>query len=305
MTIPLRGIFRLDLTVWVLKRRPRNRTDFWDGERYIRVLNVEGQPVKVEVMQKRVDRLSVRFKYRKELPSLRAEVKRALTKMLGLEIDLEPFYRQAAENTNFFPIVKRFQGAKPTRYPTLFEAVSNAVCCQQISLESGLTALNKLLETYGKPFHDNEMTFYAFPEAKRIKRCTVEELMGLGLSRHKSEALIRMATWLTKDHEATTQLEQLSDEEALAFLSQLKGLGRWSAEYILLRGLGRLEVLPGDDVGIRKMVRQLWKLRSPPDYSKIKAIEKKWAPFGGLIYFHLLLHKIYAAASAEDGSEQH
>jgi len=98
--------------------------------------------------------------------------------------------------------------------------------------------------------------------------------MALGFSRNKSEALISLASMIFKDDKQFDDLEQLSNEEVVAFLCSLKGIGRWSSEYTLLRGLGRTEILPGDDVAIHKNIAHLLKLRKRPDYNGIKKIEK-------------------------------
>src|SRR6185312_12459389 len=86
-------------------------------------------------------------------------------------------------------------------------------------------------------------------------------------------------------------LEDASNEKALASLQQLRGIGRWTAEYVLLRGLGRINVFPGDDVGARKNLEQWLGLRKPLTYDSARRVLERWAPFGGLIYFHLLLNQ--------------
>jgi DNA-3-methyladenine glycosylase II len=118
-----------------------------------------------------------------------------------------------------------------------------------------------------------------------------EELMLLGFSEHKSETLILIASAIV--HEKNfCNLDKLSNEEIIKFLCSFKGIGRWSAEYFLLRGLGKIEILPGDDVAIHKSVENLLKLRKKPDFDRIKKIEKEWHPYAGLIYFHFLLEKL-------------
>jgi DNA-3-methyladenine glycosylase II len=69
----------------------------------------------------------------------------------------------------------------------------------------------------------------------------------------------------------------------------LHGVGRWTAEYVLLRGLGRTNVFPGDDVGARKRLA-MWLGRDKPlDYDGVKRAVRRWQPYAGLVYFHLLL----------------
>ena len=69
----------------------------------------------------------------------------------------------------------------------------------------------------------------------------------------------------------------------------LRGVGRWTAEYVLLRGLGRLHVFPGDDIGARNNLQRWLGLLEPLDYDGVQRALAKWAPFQGLVYLHLLL----------------
>jgi DNA-3-methyladenine glycosylase II len=85
------------------------------------------------------------------------------------------------------------------------------------------------------------------------------------------------------------ELEALPDDVAIARLQHLRGVGRWTAEYVLLRGLGRIHVFPGDDVGARNNLQKWLRLRKPLDYDGVSRTLGRWQRFGGLIYFHLLL----------------
>jgi DNA-3-methyladenine glycosylase II len=86
-----------------------------------------------------------------------------------------------------------------------------------------------------------------------------------------------------------TQLEQADTAEATRRLTQIKGVGRWSAEYALLRGLGRIDIYPGDDVGARNKLRRFLGLDHDPDYAEIAELLRPWQPCAGMLYFHLLL----------------
>jgi len=83
----------------------------------------------------------------------------------------------------------------------------------------------------------------------------------------------------------------------------LRGVGRWTAEYVLLRGVGRLRVFPGDDVGAQKRLAR-WLGRSRPlDYTGVRRLVKRWQPFAGMVYFHLLLDGLSQAGALESSSE--
>jgi DNA-3-methyladenine glycosylase II len=90
-------------------------------------------------------------------------------------------------------------------------------------------------------------------------------------------------------------LVQLDNQLALERLVELKGVGRWTAEYVLLRGLGRLDIFPGDDVGARKKLAQFLRKKKPLDYDGVHRAVTGWQPYAGLIYFHLLLARIKKA----------
>jgi DNA-3-methyladenine glycosylase II len=85
-------------------------------------------------------------------------------------------------------------------------------------------------------------------------------------------------------------------------LRTLRGVGRWTAEYVLLRGLGRLHVFPGDDVGARNNLQRWLGLLEPLDYEGAQRTLAQWAPFQGLVYFHLLLRSLQLESASRAGS---
>ena len=88
---------------------------------------------------------------------------------------------------------------------------------------------------------------------------------------------------------------EADDQAAVARLLPLRGVGRWTAEYVLLRGLGRLRVFPGDDVGARNSLRRWLGLAEPPSYEEIRQLLLHWSAYQGLVYFHLLLGRLAGA----------
>jgi DNA-3-methyladenine glycosylase II len=82
---------------------------------------------------------------------------------------------------------------------------------------------------------------------------------------------------------------------------RLRGVGRWTAEYALLRGLGRLNVFPGDDIGARNNLVRWLGCRGPLDYAHVQAAVSDWRPFAGLVYFHLLLASLAERGTLTEG----
>ena len=86
----------------------------------------------------------------------------------------------------------------------------------------------------------------------------------------------------------------MPNSEVAERLSDIKGIGRWSIEYTLLRSLGRLDVFPADDIGAQNNLKRLFGLETRPDYEQIKRLVSRWQPYQGMVYFHLLLDKLSA-----------
>lgn len=287
------GPFRLDLTAWALRRRARNRIDVFDGH-YHRALVVDGQPVALKVSQVTLpESPTLTLTVSGQLDALTEDrvgtVRRMVETNLGLAVDLTPFYRLARRDPRLSGLVARFRGLKPPRFATLFESLVNAVACQQLSLEVGIELLNRLTDAYGVMVPGGDPLLLAFPEPDALAAASLPGLRQLGFSTRKASTLISLAAAAADGDLDTMSLETLSRAEATAALQELPGIGRWSAEYVLLRGLGHLDVYPGDDVGARNKLSSFFALSEPPDYDAVQRIAAAWGPFAGMVYFHLLL----------------
>ena len=213
----------------------------------------------------------------------------ALTRMLGINVDLCEFYRFAEHQPKLHALARQFRGVKPPRFPTLFEALVNAMACQQLSLTVGILLLNRLTAAFGPSGPQQGGLAHAFPAPENLGRLDTEALRPLGFSRQKARAIVELALAVAEKQLNLDELEILDNEAVSDRLRKLRGVGRWSAEYALLRGLGRLHVFPGDDVGARNRLQHWLDLSEPLDYEGVRHFIAPWRPYGGFIYFHLLL----------------
>ena len=303
--------FRLDYTVWALRRRPDNIVDRWEDGRYQRVFDLGTAVFAVSVVQRGFSRdpvLEVKVEGDKISPEDIKTIGRRLTRILGLNVELADFYALAKKDELLGPLAREFQGVKPPRFGSVYEALVNAVACQQMSLLVGVRLLNRLAQAYGKSFADS-LSYgpqYAFPSPDVLAEARPAAVRALGFSGRKAQYIKGISCFAagnpgssgcgkagsaTFDIEA---LEALADEEAETKLESLEGVGRWSAQYVLLRGMGRLGVFPGDDVGARAKLKEWLAIEAPLDYEGVRRIAARWRPYGGLVYFHLLLKNLKA-----------
>jgi DNA-3-methyladenine glycosylase II len=280
--------FRLDLTVWTLRRRPINAVDVWDGKTYRRGLVFGDRPVEIAVTQTG-STLEVTLTGARLGSSMTSAVTMVLQRMLGLHVDLTAFYDFAAQDPKLDRLVHRFRGAKPPRFPSVFEALVNGISCQQLSLTVGITLLNRLAEHCGLVAGSS---LYCFPRPDDVVKMTPAELRRLGYSGNKSRALLELSRAIVDGRLDLEALVEYDDQEIKRRLLEMRGIGRWTAEYTLLRGMGRMNLFPGDDVGARNNLERWLKLSTPLDYAGVAHVLKKRKRYGGLLYFHLLLDRL-------------
>ncbi len=287
--------FRLDLTVWALRRRPENKMDRWDGTTFRRALMLNGKPAEVAVTQMgspeapRLQASVIGVEFGSETKS---SVTETLNTMLGLQVDLKSFYSFAAKDPRLAILARRFRGLKPPRFPSLFEALVNGIACQQFTLASGIQLLNRLSEDFGASLIGIGIRAHAFPGSEDLAAVKPDLLRSLGLNRQKVRAIIELSRAIREGALDVEGLASLDDDSAVERLSELHGVGRWTAEYVLLRGLGRVQVFPGDDVGARNTLQQWLGLTKPLDYDGVRRLIAKWKPYAGLVYFHMLLYRL-------------
>ena len=294
--------FRLDFTVWALRRRPRNAIDRWDGTTYRRIVMIGRRVTELAIRQSgspALPRVIVTATPSLRTPADRRQVRSIVDRLLGLQINLSGWYRVAHRDRRLAELAERFRGLKPPRFPTVFEALVNAFACQQLSLVVGLELLNRLAAVCGVTRGIGARAQYAFPAARDVARVAPARYHAIGFSRQKVRALLTLARGIDRDEVNVERLAGDGDQEAAARLRELRGVGRWTAEYVLLRGLGRLHVFPGDDVGAQKSLARWLGRPSPLDYDGVSRTVEKWRPYAGMLYFHLLLDGLSKAGSLE------
>ncbi|MGA7672461.1 MAG: DNA-3-methyladenine glycosylase 2 family protein, partial [Nitrolancea sp.] len=230
----------------------------------------------------------------------RSDVAREVARLLGTGLDLSDFYLLSNSDDQLAGLTERFRGFKPPRYPTLFECLTNAITCQLLSLNVGLRVVSRLVEHYGHRMAPGETP--AFPTPAEIAPSDPDHLRSIGFSRQKARALIELAQNIDAGCIDLEAIANFDDETAIAHLTALRGVGRWTAEYALLRGMGRLHVFPGDDVGARNTLQKWARTEGPLNYAGVAELLDRWKPYAGLVYFHMLLLGIESKGRVATGA---
>jgi DNA-3-methyladenine glycosylase II len=267
-----RAPFHLQATVRVLQRRPTNLVDVWEQESYLRVLATPDGLALVEVANHgTIDDPDVRFTIlRGEVSgATRATLGAILRKVLGLDVDPTPLQRLADAEPRLVPTALALRGMRPPRFVELFEAFANVVPFQQVSLSAGVAIVGRLVERFGQILEHDGRSFHAFPAAEAVAQARLDALRRCGLSPRKAEALHHIARAIGSGELSLDKLERMTSAEAIRSLTELPGIGPWSAELVLLRGLGRLDVFPPGDVGVARGLSRLMRLPPGPSLDRV------------------------------------
>ncbi|MFH1032803.1 MAG: DNA-3-methyladenine glycosylase [Chloroflexota bacterium] len=207
--------------------------------------------------------------------------------VLFADLDLKPFYRLTAGNPKLAPIPQKLYGIKPFRPVSLFEMAVIAITEQQLSLASAYSIRNRIVQRFGEPIDGQ----WVFPEPQALANASVEDFRSCGLSRPKAEYIRELAGKIVTGKLDLDRLKSMSDDQARDTIMSWRGFGRWSADYILVRGLARPDCVPVDDLGIRDVVGKYLGDGNRITSQEVAEKLEPFRPYRGLLAFYLLVHR--------------
>lgn len=259
--------------------------DRFDGAAYRRLLPAGRRGVLLEVRQPdRKPRLEATLTGEEaDSDAARRAARRILEIGLGAGLDARPFYRAFRDDPLLADALRHSRGLRIAGTPSLWEAIVTAVLSQQINLAFAYDIRRELAAAFGRRGRFEGETWFDFPRPSRIARETERSLRKFRLSRAKASTLSRVAKAFASGEISEDSVAALPDEEAIAKLTAIKGIGRWTAEIALLRGLGRADVFPGADLGVVKSVAmQLLGHRARVTEKTMRRFADRWRPYRGL-----------------------
>lgn len=214
-------------------------------------------------------------------------VRSFLTHWLHLDADLEPFYTFAAKDEVLAPLVKRYSGLRLIGIPDLFESITWTITGQQISLPFAYTLRRRLIERFG--YHEviGGADHYLYPQPAVIAGLQPEDLTCMQFSRSKALYIIQIAAAMADGRLSDSQLQQLEYEDARQYLLQWKGIGNWSANYVLMKYRRFPEALPLEDAGLHNALRKQLQLPAKPSLAAVKGYTEHWRQHAAYATFYL------------------
>jgi DNA-3-methyladenine glycosylase II len=193
---------------------------------------------------------------------------------------IDPIMATVMEQFDPFPMEPNL------KQDTLLSALTKAIFFQRISIQSANAVYLRFLHLYPGE---------GFPSATEILNTPNETLRNAGLPFSKISYLKGIAEKLEDGLPTLEELAVLEDEAIIQYLTQFKGIGRWSAQMVLIFQLRRPDVLPVDDLGVRAAIQALYGLSQLPDTATVETIGDRWRPYRTLATWSLWLSRGDAA----------
>jgi len=294
-----RGPFSLERTAARFLRFPEV-VDRFDRGIYSRLVPAGRGVALIAVRQGGTSRqavLEVDVRFRgAERGQARAAGLRVVERTLGAGEDIRPFYRALARDRWLADPLRRFRGLRIAGTGSLWESLATAVLCQQINLRFAYSIRHELSLSLGRRARFVEERYVAFPTPRAILRAA-PSLTGFRLSRSKAAALSALARAFLEGALEEEEIAGLPEEEAILRMTRYPGVGRWTAEIALLRGLGRVDAFPAADLGVvRYLAEGILGHDGKQSERQMRAFAERWRPYRGLalVYAYAELERLKA-----------
>ncbi len=159
-----------------------------------------------------------------------------------------------------------------------FVALAYSIASQQLSVKAADTIFGRFRDLFPPD---------RVPDPVRLLEMDAELIRGVGFSRPKVGFLRDLAAHVVDGRLPIDAMRAMPDEEILGRLTEIKGIGRWTAEVFLVFRLGRMDVFPADDLGLVKAVQRVYGLRKRPSRDRLMKIAEPWRPYRSVAAWYL------------------
>jgi DNA-3-methyladenine glycosylase II len=196
-----------------------------------------------------------------------------------MSIDYTRARRTLARNDPVIASLMREHGAcglADAQHTDPFKALVHAIVAQQLSTKAAATIEARFAGLYG-----------GVPTPEKVAATSDEQLRAVGLSGQKTGYIRDLCRRISDGSLPLDALDSMPDEEIVQALTQVKGIGRWTAEMFLMFRLHRPDVLPVGDLGIVKAVQRAYRLRKVPTPERLTRIGEAWRPYRSIACWYL------------------
>ncbi|MFK3893407.1 DNA-3-methyladenine glycosidase II [Bacillus subtilis] len=217
----------------------------------------------------------------------REEIVKYIHEWFDLDNDLTPFYELAKADPLLKMPARKFYGLRVIGIPDLFEALCWGVLGQQINLAFAYSLKKQFVEAFGDSIEWNGKKYWVFPPYERIARLTPTDLADIKMTVKKSEYIIGIARLMASGQLSREKLMKMNFKDAEKNLIKIRGIGPWTANYVLMRCLRFPTAFPIDDVCLIRSIKILRNMNRKPTKDEILEISFSWKKWESYATFYL------------------
>jgi len=272
--------------------------DRWDGSTLVRTVQLDGRVAAYTLTTRgtvATPRVAVATDHADDLQAVTRIVQRTFV------ADEAALAQLRAIDPVVAALDERYPGLRPVRQFDLLGALVRSISAQQVNLEFATVTRRRLAEAFGRRYAVDGFQVWR-PDATVLARLRAADLRALQFSNRKAEYIIGAARGIAAGEVSLPLLEGLPDDEVISRLTALRGIGLWTAEWLLARTLGRPRVVAGD-LGVRKAIGLLYRDGALPSEADVRAATAHWGNAAGIAQ-GLALHALAAAGTRRAASSK-
>ena len=205
---------------------------------------------------------------------------------LGAYDELQPFYEIALKDPHLPPLVHAMRGLHITR-ASPYEAMIHAILGQQISSHVARMLRTTLIETYGPRATIDGRECFAFPSPETLANAGVDALRSIKFSQRKAEYVTDISAMVASGRLDLNALRDKSTEDVVESLTAIRGVGPWTAHWLMIRALGHTDGFPYGDIALQKAMGLLVNGGNPMSADEILEYSGRWSPYRSYVTVYL------------------
>ena len=214
------------------------------------------------------------------------QLRNYVVRWFDLDRDLGPYY-QLLQNSDLGYMVGKFSGLRMVGIPDVFEALCWCIIGQQINLTFAYTIKRRFVEAYGQSLEFEDRQYHTFPSPQQLEVVSMSDLKEMQFSRQKADYILNLAEVFRRGEVSYQSLADLEYEDQRKRLLGLRGIGDWTANYVLMKTFGDTQSIPFGDVGLFKALENHGVITDRKDRKKIEQFFEQFPGWGSYVTIYL------------------
>lgn len=285
--VPIRP-FNFGLSLAYLRTSPSAILEKIQGMDYSRAISIDGKDVVVHITHDDpIDQTTLHVQVVGERVDdvVADRVILTIKRIFTLDVDPLPFHNLYAHDPVLGGYMQSYRGLRPALIADPYESLLWAIIGQQVSVQFARKLKLALVDLCGRKLRHGDTDYWLVPHPRDVATLNEELLRRLQMSRQKARTIIDASEAVASGDLDLFALMNLEYDEARDKLMQFKGIGRWTAEYVLMRGLGFPDVIPAADVGLQSIIGRTYGFGRKATEEQVRQLAVRWAPWRGWAAF--------------------